>query len=161
MCHCLLIQNHILQHFKPDLSTSWLSENLHISIYFLITQAAEMIGLSSDRSQAACPCAAVCSALGLHLGFRTKSREDLAEDTECSHTGAQQATPGETHHVLLLGYLSQASCKRRGNFFFRMEFPLSWTLLLFFSLEVNVSILQKRSKVWLIFNTTRVLHAAL
>lgn len=69
MCHSLLIQSQTLWHFKPNLSTSWPSVNLRVSIYFLMMQPAELTGLSS-----ACPRAAACSALGLDLGCRTKSR---------------------------------------------------------------------------------------
>ena len=90
---------------------SWSNVNVRISIYFLIAQPAELIGLSSKLG---------CIALVLTpaqlwrwiLGAGPRP-EDLAEDTGAATQVSARPPPEEPTHVLFSGCLSKAKCKER------------------------------------------------
>lgn len=128
------IQNNT-QNFKPNLSIPWSCRNLHIFVYFLITQPTQLIGLLSHWKQAVSPCADASFALGLDLGCRTKSRG-----------------PGWGHGLQLhrcpMGHLQRNpfTCSLKPSVKGENIPPLGWHswfhwLYYFLSLELNVSTL--------------------
>lgn len=119
---------------------------------FLNNTPAELRGLSSDWSQAACPYARASAALGLDLGCEVRSR---GPGRGCSHTGVEQVTPEQPTQVLFLDNLSKVKWKKTGNFFWFHGPPCYLLFLRSFQLHAVGS-----AKAQLVFNTAWVFGTA-